>query len=100
MSRQFSLHHRGRAIEVLVEPVDEAWELWLCERGKRITLGGTVLYKLVYTADGLLDGAVRFTDSDTVAQWREFIERLYTNGEELASFFERRVAGLTPPHVQ
>ena len=27
---------------MLVEPVDEAWELWLCERGKRLTLGGTV----------------------------------------------------------
>ena len=42
MSRQFSLHHRGRAFEVLVEPVDEAWELWLYERGRRLTLGGTV----------------------------------------------------------
>lgn len=42
MSRQFNLEYRGRAIEVLVEPVDEAWELWLCERGRRITLGGTV----------------------------------------------------------
>jgi hypothetical protein len=42
VSRQFSLHHRGRAIDVLVEPVDEAWELWLCERGRRLTLGGTV----------------------------------------------------------
>ena len=26
----------------MVEPVDEAWELWLCERGRRLTLGGTV----------------------------------------------------------
>jgi len=42
VSRQFSLEYRGRAIEVLVEPVDEAWELWLVERGQRITLGGTV----------------------------------------------------------
>jgi len=42
VSRQFSLEHRGRAIDVLVEPVDEAWELWLCERGRRLTLGGTV----------------------------------------------------------
>ena len=42
VSRQFSLQHRGRAIDVLVEPVDEAWELWLCESGRRLTLGGTV----------------------------------------------------------
>jgi hypothetical protein len=42
VSRHFSLRHNGRAIEVQVEPVDEAWELWLCERGRRLTLGGTV----------------------------------------------------------
>jgi hypothetical protein len=42
VSRQFSLQHKGRALEVLVEPVDEAWELWLCESGRRLTLGGTV----------------------------------------------------------
>jgi hypothetical protein len=42
VSRQFSLHHRGREIDVLVETVDEAWELWLCESGRRLTLGGTV----------------------------------------------------------
>ncbi|HLG49378.1 MAG TPA: hypothetical protein VKY24_24245 [Reyranella sp.] len=42
MPRHFSLQHNGRALEVLVEPVDEAWELWLCERGRRLTLGGTV----------------------------------------------------------
>lgn len=42
VSRHFSLEHRGRAIDVLVEPVDEAWELWLCEHGRRLTLGGTV----------------------------------------------------------
>lgn len=65
-----------------------------------VTLGDAVLYKLVYTGDGLLDGAVRFTDPDTVASWREFIEQLYADGEDLASFFERSVAGLTPPHVR
>lgn len=42
MSRQFSFSHKGRSIDVLVEAVDEAWELWLCERGQRLTLGGTV----------------------------------------------------------
>ena len=53
VSRQFSLEHRGRAIKVLVEPVDEAWELWLWERGRRLTLGGTVPI------------------DDAVAAWRE-----------------------------
>jgi hypothetical protein len=42
MSRRFNLSHKGRSIDVLVETVDEAWELWLCERGERLILGGTV----------------------------------------------------------
>jgi hypothetical protein len=53
VSRRFSLHHQGRAIDVLVEPVDEAWELWLCEHGRRLTLAGTVPI------------------DDAVAAWRE-----------------------------
>ncbi|MFD2422141.1 DUF6879 family protein [Amycolatopsis pigmentata] len=65
-----------------------------------VTLGAAVLYRLVYTTDGLLDGAVRFTDSETVTQWREFIQQLYADGEDLASFFEHSVARLKPPYVQ
>lgn len=42
MSRQFTLQHKGRALDVHVEPIDEAWELWLCESGRRLTLGGIV----------------------------------------------------------
>ena len=42
MSRRFNFSHKGRSIDVFVEPVDEAWELWLCERGERLILGGTV----------------------------------------------------------
>lgn len=65
-----------------------------------VTLSAAVLYRLVYTADGLLDGAVRFADLDTVTRWREFIERLYADGEDLTSFFSRNVAGFKPPHAQ
>jgi hypothetical protein len=42
MPRCFSFSHKGRSIDVQVQAVDEAWELWLCERGERLTLGGTV----------------------------------------------------------
>jgi hypothetical protein len=42
MGRRFSLWHRDRDLEVRVEPIDEAWELWLCEHGQRLTLGATV----------------------------------------------------------
>lgn len=62
-----------------------------------VILGGSVLYKLVYTEQGILDGAVRFTDSELVGRCRGFIESLYESGEDLATFFARDVAGLTPP---
>lgn len=42
MGRRFDLSHRGRRLEVCVEPIDEAWELWLCEDGRRLALGATV----------------------------------------------------------
>jgi len=42
MGRRFDLSHRDRRLQVCVEPVDEAWELWLCEGGRRLALGATV----------------------------------------------------------
>jgi hypothetical protein len=39
MGRRFDVVYNDRAIEVCVNPVDEAWEFWLCERGKRLALG-------------------------------------------------------------
>jgi hypothetical protein len=42
MGRRFNLSHRNRHLEVCVDPIDEAWELWLCEDGRRLALGATV----------------------------------------------------------
>lgn len=53
MGCRFDLTVRGRALKVCVLPVDEAWELWLCERGRRLALGA------------------RLAIDDAVAAWRD-----------------------------
>jgi hypothetical protein len=42
MSRQFPLAVAERRLKLCVMPADECWELWLCERGRRLKLAGTV----------------------------------------------------------
>ncbi len=42
MGRQFAVAHAGRAYNICVRSVDEAWELWICERGRRLLVGATV----------------------------------------------------------
>src|SRR5437879_13540895 len=36
MGRQFDVVHGDRTLKICVLPVDEAWELWLCERRRRL----------------------------------------------------------------
>jgi hypothetical protein len=42
MSRQFPIAVAGRRLKLCVMAADESWELWLCERGRRLKLAGTV----------------------------------------------------------
>ena len=42
MARQFELKLRGRALAVRVRPIDNAWELWVCENGRELVLGDVV----------------------------------------------------------
>jgi hypothetical protein len=42
MGRQFELTHGGRALSVRVEPIDNAWELWLCENGRELVRAGVI----------------------------------------------------------
>jgi hypothetical protein len=65
-----------------------------------VTLGGAVMYKLLYSEQGILEGAIRFTNPDIVQRCQAFIENTYEAGEDLASYFSRNVAGLKPPHGQ
>ncbi|WJD97237.1 DUF6879 family protein [Streptomyces antimycoticus] len=118
--RNFSLY-RVRVVEEPIAPYLQ-WELHLlrlrAECGERIrvvgpehirgfeesgplpelvSLGGRTLYKVVYDSRGISDGAVRFVDPDVLTRWEEFIEGLYEAGEEMSSYFERKVAPLPPP---
>lgn len=58
---------------------------------------GEVTYRIQYTEQGTLDGAVRFTDPHVAADWRAFIRDLYDAGEDLSAYFDREVRHLPPP---
>ncbi|MFJ1795780.1 DUF6879 family protein [Kitasatospora griseola] len=65
-----------------------------------VVLGGRTLYQVRYTATGGPDGAIRWTDSERVGPWQEFIRSLYRQGEYVASWFVREVAPLAPPPME
>jgi hypothetical protein len=64
-----------------------------------LTLGDGVLYTILYTDSGVLDGAQRCMDPQTVSQARELTMRLYESGEELPSYFDRAVSTLPAPET-
>lgn len=63
-----------------------------------VTIGGTAMYQVLYSGQAILDGGIRFTDTDIIRRCQDFIERMYRTGEDLATYFARNVAGLAPPH--
>jgi hypothetical protein len=62
-----------------------------------VVLGGRTLYHVLYTAEGVPNGAIRFTDPDIVEPWEDYIKALYDEGENVASYVDRTVAHLPPP---
>lgn len=64
-----------------------------------LTVGRDTVYEILYDKSGVLDGAIRFVNPDATARCNNFIGQLYSNGEELSSYFDRRVAHLEPPQV-
>jgi hypothetical protein len=64
-----------------------------------VILGGATLYEVCYTDEGVPDGAVRYTDPELVARCETFISRLYEDGEDVRSYFERKVAPLPSPQL-
>lgn len=62
-----------------------------------VTLGNHATYEILYTDDGILDGAIRYTDADITTRCREIIQRLYAAGEDVSTFFDRDVAHLPAP---
>ncbi|MFJ2218086.1 DUF6879 family protein [Streptomyces sp. NPDC101062] len=65
-----------------------------------VVLGSQVLYEVVYTEAGLLDGAIRISDSGLIKSWESFIKELYEGGEDIISYVDRQVAHLPPPQVE
>jgi len=119
--RRRSFFHRVRVVEEPLTPYLQ-WELHSqrqrAEYGERIhvvdaahvraaetaaplpevvILGGSHLYTVVYSASGAPEGAVRFTDPALVRPWEVFLRRLYAEGEDVRSYFDRKVASLRPP---
>lgn len=42
MGRRFSIKHNERHLQICVQAIDEAWNLWVCELGCRLALGATI----------------------------------------------------------
>ena len=64
-----------------------------------LTLGEETVYQVLYDDFGALEGAIRSTDRADVERWTAFIEDIYRKGEEIDSFFVRRVAGRRPSNA-
>ncbi|NGO72708.1 DUF6879 family protein [Streptomyces boncukensis] len=65
-----------------------------------LTLGNHTVYRIRYTEQGVLDGAVRFSDAGLVARLRQFMTSLYSRGEDISSYFARVIAPMPPPRVE
>lgn len=65
-----------------------------------VALGDQVLYKVLYTQQGIPDGALRFVSHDRIAHARRIMRGLYAMGEDLHAFFDREVAHLPPPRLE
>ncbi|MFW5420899.1 hypothetical protein J0910_30215 [Nocardiopsis sp. CNT-189] len=86
----------GRPVRVLgheaVLPLEPAGPL-----PEAVVLGGRILYQVVYSDEGLSDGAIRFTDPEIVQRWEGLIGELYSSGEDVVSYTDRHMPGLSPP---
>jgi hypothetical protein len=62
-----------------------------------VLLGRTVLYEVVYDAQGRPDGCRRTTDADLIADTSTAFTALWERGEPFDAFFTREIAPLPPP---
>jgi hypothetical protein len=60
-------------------------------------LDNSTLYRVLYTEAGRPDGAVRYTDPETVRCWVDYLRDAYKAAEDIQSYFDRAVAHLPPP---
>lgn len=76
----------------VVEPFESAGVL-----PEILTVGTDTVYEFLYDETVTLAAANRYTDPEIYVRCTEFMKDLYTVGEDIESFFERRVADLNPP---
>lgn len=62
-----------------------------------VTLGESLTYRILYDAQGVLAGAVRYTDPEVNAGCRADIAALHREAEELVAYFDRAVANAGAP---
>jgi hypothetical protein len=62
-----------------------------------LVLGKKTVYQVLYDKDGAAEGAIRSEDGKEVERWVGLARRLYEVGEDLSSYFARKVSGLRPP---
>jgi len=76
----------------IVEPFESAGIL-----PEILTVGTDTVYEFLYDETVTLAAACRYIDPEIYARCTEFMKDLYAAGEDIDSFFERRVADLNPP---
>ncbi|MGW5335438.1 DUF6879 family protein [Streptomyces bauhiniae] len=59
-----------------------------------ITLGDDTVYSLIYDENGLQEGGVRYVGTGLVSRCREFVQELYSEGENIREYLDRE--GLLP----
>jgi len=65
-----------------------------------LIMGRATAYQVLYSEDGDAEGAIRTADRDVIKHWTTLTKRLYAEGEEMGSYFARKVAGRKPPGVE
>lgn len=100
---QWELHSHRHRVRYAAEKVRvlPAAEVAAAETGgilpELTIIGKDTLFRVVYTAEGAPDGAVRYTDPAVVGSWTAYLKDLYAAAEDLTGYFDRAVAPLPPP---
>jgi hypothetical protein len=86
----------GENIRVIGPGVVESYES-SGELPELLTVGTDTVYEFLYDDTATLVGANRYSDPEIYARCTEFMKGLYVVGEDVRSFFERRVVGMGAP---
>jgi hypothetical protein len=57
----------------------------------------TLMYEVVYDANGVIDHVYKYTDPDTITPWRDLTKHLYREGFDMEYFYRAHVMHLPPP---